>query len=113
MPSPENQHCEGGPYDFPPRIRTQASPPRPDLRQDRRPITNPKLEQEERERRADDQAALTLRRMYDLTATTRTRAENIVQRGEACHAAEHGKSPKRSPTMTSTRRSTPRYGAHH
>jgi len=71
MPSPENQHCEGGPYDVPTKDPDPGEPAQADLRQGSLKPSEPELEQEKRERRAHDQAGLALRpHVTTLTATT-------------------------------------------
>ncbi|OLC37542.1 MAG: hypothetical protein AUH75_12140 [Gemmatimonadetes bacterium 13_1_40CM_4_65_7] len=96
MPPPQNQECQDDPYGVPAEDSDPGEAAEADLGQNRRHHHEPELQEEECERRADDETALSRRGMYDGHGDHSVRqAQNVVQRGEARHAPEHRKRVKR------------------
>src|SRR5947208_2208775 len=98
MSSPQDQERERDPHGVPAQDAAPGEPAETDVRKDRRYHHEPELEQEKRERRADDQGGLSLRRMRDANGDYPVRqAQHVVQGGEARHAPEDEKRAKRLP----------------
>ena len=83
MPPPEDENRQNRADDIPAKDPVPGERAEADLRQDRRQHHEPELEQEKRQRRADDQAGLSRRRVYEADCDHPIRhAQQVVQRGD-------------------------------